>query len=382
MSVYTFPIDNHIVLFQPVNKRLFILNPTAAWIWKVVVDGLQPSEIITLLTQHFYISTEDAERDVHSLLNQWSAYGLEPTQPKEETDQLVTPELTHICNRKMPADAQIAFQKKYCYGQCVFTLTDYTPDLESYLSPLLANLQQSDNGNATNRIDIFKDSDEYVVVSDHIELERTPLELLALGRTIQTMVEFGYPHTAWRSFIHASAGSLDGHGIIFPGIGGSGKSTLMAALVKSNWTYWCDDTVPLDIHGRVGPIPLCSCIKSGSWDVLASYYEDLEKFPVVNRCGKDVRYLTLSQDLIHFSETQPVHSLVFPLYTQDKPQKLQPISPVEGLQRLVEAQSWISPDPAHAEAMIHWISTIPIYTLNYSSLDWAISQLKRIALHN
>ena len=155
----------------------------------------------------------------------------------------------------------------------------------------------------------------------------------------------------------------------------------MAALAQSGWAYWCDDMVPVNTQKRVGPVPLSHCIKSGSWDVLAPYYKGLEKLPVFNRGDKEVRYLVPSQDSHHFSETQPVHSLVFPLYTPGNPQRLLPISPVEGLQRLVEAQSWISPDPAHAGEMIHWISTIPIYTLKYNSLDWAIIQLNQLVRH-
>ena len=220
-----------------------------------------------------------------------------------------------------------------------------------------------------------------MVFSENIELERTPNQLVAIGRVIQEMVELGYPNTTWMAFIHGSAGALDEHGVIFPGIGGSGKSTLMAALAQSGWAYWCDDTVPVDTQKRVAPVPLSHCIKSGSWDVLAPYYKGFEKLPVFNRCDKEVRYLVSSPAPPHFSETQPVHSLVFPLYTPGKPQELLPIPPVEGLQRLVEAQSWISPDPAHAGEMINWISTIPIYTLKYYSLDWAIIQLNQLARH-
>ncbi len=385
MSVYTFPLDNHLVIFRPVDKRLFILNPTAAWIWEAVAEGLKTSEIIKLLAQHFNVSTEDAERDVHSVLDQWSEYSLEPNQPNKETKHLATPTSSmrgaSPGNKMLPANAQIFFQGNYYYGQSSFTLTDYTPDLEPYLSPLLASLQAADEENPKNRIAIFKDSNEYVVFSENIELERTPIQLVAIGRVIQEMVELGYPNTTWMAFIHGSAGALDEHGVIFPGIGGSGKSTLMAALAQSGWAYWCDDMVPVDTQKRVAPVPLSHCIKSGSWDVLAPYYKGFEKLPVFNRCDREVRYLVTSPAPSHFSKTQPVHSLVFPLYTPGKPQRLLPITPVEGLQRLVEAQSWISPDPAHAEEMIHWISTIPIYTLEYNSLDWAINKLNQLACH-
>jgi hypothetical protein len=385
MSVYTFPLNNHLVVFRPVDKRLFILNPTAAWIWKAVAERIKTSEIIKLLAEHFDISTEDAERDVHAVLDQWSEYSLEPKQSNKETKHLATPTAStrgaSPDNKMLPTDAQISFQGNYYYGQSSFTITDYTPDLEPYLSPLLASLQAADGKNSRNRIAIFKDSNEYVVFSENIELERSRNQLVAIGRIIQEMVESGYPSTTWMAFIHGSAGALDDHGVIFPGIGGSGKSTLMAALAQSGWAYWCDDMVPVDTEKRVAPVPLSHCIKAGSWDVLAPYYNGFEKLPVFNRCDRAVRYLVPSPAQPHFSETQPVHSIVFPLYTPGKPQRLLPVSPVEGLQRLVEAQSWISPDPSHAEEMINWISTIPIYTLEYNFLDWAINQVNQLVRH-
>ena len=96
------------------------------------------------------------------------------------------------------------------------------------------------------------------------------------------------------------------------------------------------------------------------------------------RFDKDVRYHLLQTEQTDFSSTMPVHKLVFPVYAADCAQTLQPIPPEEGLQRLIDAQTWISPDPIHAEKMIRWISTIPAYSLNFHSLDWAIPKLRQL----
>lgn len=380
MSIHIFPLDSHLIIFRPEGRRLFILNQTASWIWQAVADGLQTDEIIEQLADHYQISRKETEHDVCHTLDQWASQNLDPTQAKTTAAVQTLP-----CNKKQtshntfPVDMPISLQHCFLFGTSSFSLVDYTPDLHTHFVPLFSNLPTIDQKDCENTIELIKEGDEYIIFANRMELERTPLELVAVGRVIQSMVELGYPTTTWMAFIHASAGALNGKGFVFPGIGGSGKSTLMAALAKSGWTYWCDDTTPLDTLGQAAAVPLNHCIKSGSWDILASYYPDLYSLPTYYRSHKDVRYLPAKSEQTYFSSTMPVHHLVFPVYLADCPQELQPLSPVEGLQFLVDAQSWISPDPDLAEKLIRWIKKTPAYRLNYHSLEWAIARLKLLA---
>lgn len=51
---------------------------------------------------------------------------------------------------------------------------------------------------------------------------------------------------------------------------------------------------------------------------------------------------------------------------------------MEALQRLIEAQTWISPDPEHVDALIRWIGTVAAYEMKYDTLDPAVACMKRI----
>ncbi len=374
MRVHTFSLDQHLILFQPAKQRLYILNPTAGWIWQSAADGVPFPEITSSLAAHYNLSKEVIESDIRTTLEYWLSRGLNPADQDVE-DQPVPPV---VVDMTPPVDTNVNFQAAFKYGQSSFTLVDHTLDLKSDLQPLLASLGAPEQDKTENRIVVYQDNDQYVIGCNGVELERTPIPNVAVGRMIQAMIENGYPKTTWMAFIHASAGALDGQGVIFSGIGGSGKSTLMAALAQSGWTYWCDDTVPLDIAGRAGAVPLGHCLKSGSWDVLAPYYPGLADQPVFQRYGKDVRYQLLDSAKTGFTETMPVHRLVFPVYESNCTQSLDPIPPVEGLQRLIDAQTWISPDTAHVEKLLHWISSTPVYTLHFHSLDWAIGQLNEL----
>jgi hypothetical protein len=56
-------------------------------------------------------------------------------------------------------------------------------------------------------------------------------------------------------FVHAGVVGLNGRAIVFPGRSFSGKSTLVAELVRAGATYYSDEYAVLDTGGRVHPYP-------------------------------------------------------------------------------------------------------------------------------
>ena len=61
--------------------------------------------------------------------------------------------------------------------------------------------------------------------------------------------------TRRRVFVHAGAVGWAGRAIILPGLTMSGKSTLVAELVRAGATYYSDEYAVLDKRGRVHPYP-------------------------------------------------------------------------------------------------------------------------------
>ena len=58
-----------------------------------------------------------------------------------------------------------------------------------------------------------------------------------------------------RVFVHAGAVGWNGRAIILPGQTRSGKTTLVAALVRAGATYYSDEYAVIDTQGRVHPYP-------------------------------------------------------------------------------------------------------------------------------
>ena len=67
-----------------------------------------------------------------------------------------------------------------------------------------------------------------------------------------------------RVFVHAGVVGWRGRAIILPGRSFSGKTTLVASLLRAGATYYSDEFAVLDARGRVYPFPKPLSIREGS----------------------------------------------------------------------------------------------------------------------
>jgi hypothetical protein len=83
-------------------------------------------------------------------------------------------------------------------------------------------------------------------------IEGVPLELALeiLDSTIRARVARDAPE---RIFVHAGVVALEGRALLIPGRSFSGKTTLVAALVRAGAAYYSDEFAPLDRDGLVHP---------------------------------------------------------------------------------------------------------------------------------
>src|SRR2546421_8261408 len=92
-----------------------------------------------------------------------------------------------------------------------------------------------------------------LLYEDHIRMARTH-DWRAVCETLELRIRlFVAEHARRRVFIHAGAVGWQGRAIIIPGRSFSGKSALVAALVRAGATYYSDEFAVLDERGRVHP---------------------------------------------------------------------------------------------------------------------------------
>jgi hypothetical protein len=89
--------------------------------------------------------------------------------------------------------------------------------------------------------------------ADATQLERTHDRELVLKAVERDCKLFVAERAKRRLFVHAGVVAVDGRALILPGPSYSGKSTLVAALVRAGATYYSDEFAVLDERGRVHP---------------------------------------------------------------------------------------------------------------------------------
>ncbi|MEW5977948.1 MAG: hypothetical protein AB1898_19315 [Acidobacteriota bacterium] len=140
----------------------------------------------------------------------------------------------------------------------------------------------------------------------------------------------------WQGFyqIHASIIQCGQQAVLFPGVPGSGKTTLSAAMLAWDARYYSDEIALIDPRTLlVHPYPKCLCIKQGAVPLLKSLFPHLALEPTwIKRTKGAVCFLDpwkLSNDPI--ASPQPIRYVLFPSWSPGSAPALQPITRAEAM---------------------------------------------------
>jgi len=165
----------------------------------------------------------------------------------------------------------------------------------------------------------------------------------------------------------------DGRALLLIGPGGSGKTTLAAALNAEGMALLSDDVAPVRRDGRLLALNTPLCLKPGSWPVLAARRPDLAAAPTFERLGQTVRYLPPQGPALR--EPLGLALLLFPRYQPHQPARREPLSPEAALQGLVAAEAVIRGlDQAKLDDLARWVAAVPAYALTYPDLATGVAQ--------
>jgi hypothetical protein len=220
-----------------------------------------------------------------------------------------------------------------------------------------------------------------------IETAREPLQFLADTRSLApaifaSLMRLALMHSPSYPALHAASVRSANGTVLFPAASGSGKSTLMAGLLAAGHDVLGDDTVVFERDSlRVSPLTPYLCIKSGSWDVVASRVPGFMDLPTFVRADDaSVRYLIAGNDAATQYRPAPVCAIVFPRYRPDAKTRLASLNGVIALQKLLPDLDPIGRrlECEDIDRLIEWLPRVPCFTLRYGSLDDAIGALADI----
>jgi hypothetical protein len=160
---------------------------------------------------------------------------------------------------------------------------------------------------------------------------------------------------------HGALLAQDDRSVLLSAPSGSGKTTLAIALAKAGWSVLTDEMALLDRGLSWRGLPFRPCVKSENYALIASTFPEVGNAMEHVRFGRRVKFLPIRLD------TRPVmlRTVVFPEYRPDAESSLVPVSPAEGLQRLLAQCIYVPPgfNEADVTRLVSWHDSVRYLSL-------------------
>ena len=374
-TLHRFELDNHLVLLREGADRVHVLNPLAKYIWDSLEVGTVPEFIAKEIAQNFAISQAQALQDVTNAIDQWS---LELSKLSLNVQQSIKSAPTRSIPQHWKAVTEIVFR----FPRFLIRVRFATQGVTDYLKPMLAHLVCSWTGQTDHTMDLIVQGNKHFIVIDGeiTEIASSAKDVAVLA--FREIAELACRRENWLVILHAAGVAWQGSGIIFPALGGSGKTTLTAGLIHKGFQYINDDVIPIERDsGRLVPIPMSLCIKSGAWPVLQHLYPALNQSEIFGRNNLLVKYLIPPVNSVKpLSSTPCAKYLIASKYQKSAPISLQTISSAEGLQAIIEGESLLRL-PLRSQdikELIAWVKPLRCYRLSYGELTPAVEAIGKL----
>ncbi len=366
-------LGDEAVLFDRIGQKLYAANTTAAIIWCCLEERMPPSEIADFLTDRMDIDPTSATQYIGEI-HRWTSRAMadRSVSTRRESRPARTPTGTAV-----PISAPPAATRQYRLLDSVVAMRFGSRRLMRRVDRLLGHLSTEDSARRGTVFDVVAAGDGAAVLENGKLVETCP-SLDQLGALAKSCVILrALEECTDLCAIHAGAVRRGDRCILLPGSSGSGKSTLVAGLVSEGFELLADDTVVLSRYPvAVRPVACGICTKSGAWEALAIRFPRLRRRMIESRPdGQSVRYILPPEyPVTDINARVPVASIVFPRYRPGEPTAMNPIGQGTALRRLMDCFVALRGrlDDADVRRMVAWISDIPCYDLQVSSLNEAV----------
>jgi hypothetical protein len=381
-------LDDGLVLFSEHHRRLYHLNPSAAYIWCCQEDGLAPDAIARDLAQTFGVGLDQARHDVHAALSQWRALRSHDRGPSHEPggDTPKPPQRAKDAGPLGAASpvpgAEPLLTQVYGLIDTRFRLRYACSEALQRVVPNLEHLRADPGPGWDMDLEIQAREGTFLLLKDGRCAGQcdTVQGLTPLAHGVILMSALQARRCVF--VFHAAALAMDAEAVLLPGAPGSGKSTLAAALMNSGLSYCTDELVVLDDEdGRVHPAPVSIGLKEGAWEVLAPYDPRIRDLPIHLRTdGRSIRYLPPRREALPAGHKQRygVRAIVFPSYQEGRETTHRRLGPGEALCRLTQAgyDATETLDPTRVGWLVDWIEHRDCFALSYSKLPEAVERIR------
>ena len=381
------PIGRYLVLAQPGKHRLFVLNPLAAWIWEAQAAGWNEQAMAKALARRFGKPDAETLEDVHKTCR-WlamecreampaadpveAAPGLKTATPAPGTSDLVNgneshprsvaapppngyPAVASVTPETLPPHSPNDQTWRLSIADTSVDLRIDHPGLASAAGALVEPLSTWRSGPRAHTLRLAGPPNAWSLHADGAwRGEGTGLDE-ALVALVSALMDLGADSANRLLVVHGAGLAMpDGRGLLLIAPGGSGKTTLAAALNAESHGLLNDDVVPVTPDGRLVALGTPICLKAGSWPVLSELRPDLAKTAGMRRHGQTVRFLPPRGPRV----TRPVPTglLLFPRYLPGSAPVAEALTPEAVLRGVIEADAVIRDlTQEKLEGIVRWV---------------------------
>lgn len=378
-------IDGETLVLHDFSRQLFRLDPLATQVWRRLSADRAVEDVVLELAGRYRAAPALVGRDVEALLDELIEVGLledgqRPVHERPAGDPAAGRPLGADARRVDPPGAEaraatgLLVAGPYQAVGWRFSLRCSSLVVQSYLTRALSSLRCEGDEPGT-WYELISPSDdqegELRVGSERITTSRSEPHLCAtlLWHVNRGVVASSPEHV----LLHASAAERDGAVVVMSAPMESGKTTLVAGLLRAGLRYLTDEAVALDPDDLwVTPYPKPLSVDPGSWQVLADLKPEL---PV------DSRHLGRKQWQVPPDEIRPgavspggrPALVVLPRYVQGAQTRLEAVPRVEALEQLMSQRFAPDRDPRRDfEALARMVRSCACYRLESGDLEEAV----------
>jgi hypothetical protein len=188
--------------------------------------------------------------------------------------------------------------------------------------------------------------------------------------------------------LHAAGGVVGSSAVLLPGEPGSGKSTLVAALVERGWGYASDEAVGVGPSLEIVGYPKRLSLEIGSWPLFTGL-AGLESAAHAGFDPSRVRWVDARQlhpDALAWMRAPTAPSLVLgvaPRYRAGAPLDLVRLEPLDAMTELLANDVNLPTVGAPGLETLRRIATeVPFYRMEHGGLDQAVPALHQLLVEH
>lgn len=363
-AVYRGDAGGSPVLFHPVERRLHVLNHSAAAVWDRLDRRETLEELTADLASTFGTSTAVVRPDVEHIISRFTADGLVggeappglcvPSPPRPDG-----PVATRVAALDAVIDVIIPG------GSVADAVRDAVAELVTD-ADVDAWIHAVPTPGGGWRVTTSQGDEEWVG-SAHGAVSRVIAEInrLAVAHTVDDLV------------LHAGAIVEDGRVALLPGSANRGKSTLTTALVRSGAAYLTDEAAAVGRDGACRAYPKPIALDPGSFRL----FPELEP-PAEGELGQRLirrEWHVAPSTVGSLGRGGTIHAIVCPHWCADSETVLTRLAPTDALHALLsDAFDFTAGGQEVFEILTRLVSEVPVYRIEYGDLADAVATVRRI----